>query len=41
MAKQQKLINSVKRIMVKLRSEAGFWIGESLYDKMLRKAHEN
>ncbi len=41
LAKQQKLINSVKQIMDKLKSEAGFWIGQSLYDKVLQEAHEN
>lgn len=41
LAKQQNIISSVKQIMDKLKSEAGFWIGENLYDKVLHEAREN
>ncbi len=40
LAKQKKLIDSVKKTMDNLRTKAGFWIGSKLYNKILQKAGE-
>ena len=41
LAKQGNIIDNVKQIMDDLKSKAGFWIGKSLYEKVLQKAYEN
>lgn len=40
LAKQKKIITGIKEIMDSLKNEAGFWIGKTLYDKVLQKAYE-
>ena len=37
---QKKIITGIKEIMDNLKNKAGFWIGKTLYDKVLQKAHE-
>lgn len=39
-AKQKGLIKTVKPLLDDLRSKAGFWIGQKLYDCILKKAGE-
>lgn len=40
LAKQKGLIPNVRQVMDKLQSQAGFWIGKSLYNKVLLRSNE-
>lgn len=41
LAKRRRLLRSVKPCLDALRNDAGFWLGQSVYDLALAKAHES